>query len=99
MVFSLGVTSLDKCRESDVASFSIPDMPRYILQFTLDTTNQLLHLGKLVVVLQTLRVEQSSRRLDFFARNNSLDWQFYLLEVDRRLCFQTVSSLYLAPAV
>lgn len=47
--------------------------------------NQLLNLGKLVVVVQALRIGQSATRLDDVARHNLLDRQLNLLHIDRCL--------------
>jgi hypothetical protein len=54
--------------------------PRALLQLTL-WAHQLLHPRKLIVEIQTLRVEQRARRLDNLARYDMLHWQLDLFEV------------------
>lgn len=45
-------------------------------------SNQLLHLGELVIVLETLRVSQRAARLDGLPGHDLLDGQLDLFEVD-----------------
>ena len=43
--------------------------------------SQVLIFGELIVVVQTLRVRESTRGFDDLARHNLFDWQFYFLQV------------------